>query len=137
MTRQRLFVLAAVAGVVVGAASCNPAGGLCRAAADCTHFDFNFQLLDTVGTDDDSEAVCEADYQGQINVLRANSESVCQTEADELQKFLACAGDEYNKDPGRACDIVSISSANPCQGELQNWQNAAQNDGGRCSENQQ
>jgi hypothetical protein len=139
MTRQRLslWVAAAICGVVVvAAASCSPAGGLCRAAADCTHFDLNFQFLDTVGTDDDSEGVCEADYQGQINALRANSDSICQTEADELEKFLSCAADAYNKDPGRACDIVSISTANPCQGELKNLSDTQQNAGDKCGEDQ-
>ncbi|HEY4220981.1 MAG TPA: hypothetical protein VGO62_06555 [Myxococcota bacterium] len=136
MTRH-LSLLPLAAGLLGLAACSSPIAGYCQAAAECNKFDINFEVLDTVGDDDDSERVCEADQNGQLAALRANTEDKCHVEADDWEKFTACVADKFNADHGSACDLMTVGSDNPCHGELNNWLDSVNDAGDRCSENQQ
>ncbi len=112
------------AAVVAAAVACVACPSLpdayCQTAAECD------ELLDPVGPDDDSAAVCSVIQQTTIDVLRANSEDVCQELADAYEEYMRCAVEE-------GCDAWDFTS-DDCRSEFNNYAEAADDASGRCQE---
>ena len=103
----------------------------CAVAASC---DEEFQLIpiigeeipvDGVGNSDDSVGVCNAEVNGYISALRANSEEECEELASAYEDFMACAIEEDS------CDAWTDDD---CDNEREDIQRAWDDAGGRCSE---
>lgn len=135
-TRHALrLVLALGAAAFVFAISCGGGSGLtgqyCNVAAEC---DEEFRIIpiigeevpvDGVGNSDDSVAVCNAEVNGYISALRANSEEVCEELALAYEAFMACAIEE---------DSCDAWTNNDCDNEREDIRDAWDDAGGRCSE---
>jgi hypothetical protein len=135
MKRIPLFALLPMAALAVTAA-CSPVRGFCEAAAECD--DREAGLLDFVGESNDSVNVCIANEEGTLRVLRANEEEGCQEEADARLAYFACVADAYRADPGDACDgFVLSDDRNPCFSELDDFFDAAADNGDDCSPNEE
>lgn len=129
MMLARLLVLSLLA---AGLAGCGgQSAQYCQAAAEC---DEEFRVIpifgefipvDGVGNSDDSAGVCEAEVNGYISSLRANSEDVCEELAVAYEAFMTCAIDEGT------CDAWT---SNDCDRESDDIRDLQDEAGGRCSE---
>lgn len=118
---------------LVATAACSPVAGYCEAAAECDDREALFLGLDPVGESNDSVNVCIAQSEGTLRTLRANEEEGCQEEADALLAYYACVADTYRADPGDACDgLVFDEDRNPCFSELDDFFDAAGDNGDDC-----
>lgn len=121
------------------APACSPVRGYCEASAECDDREAGPPFgRDFVGESNDSVGVCIADEEGTIRVLRANEEDGCQEEADARLAYFACVADTYGGDPGDACDaLVFNADRNPCFNELDDFFDAAVDNGNDCSPNEE
>lgn len=137
----RFFLPALALGAALGCTS--PSRGYCAAAAEC---DEREAVLDPVGEDNDSLEVCVANQDGFLRTLRANEEQRCQDAANAWEAYMACVAQVYAEDEGDACDgfrggvlngLLGNSSDNPCEDELTDFGEIAQDLGDDCSPNEE
>jgi len=127
------YRIIALAILCMGLASCGGGitGQYCQAAGECDEeiriipIIGEFVPVDGVGNSDDSVAVCQAEVDGYLSALRANSEDVCQELADAHEAFMLCAIDEGS------CDAWTRDD---CDRERDDIRDLEDDAGGRCSE---
>jgi hypothetical protein len=121
MTYRPCLALLAVCAVTTGCLF-SPSRGFCQAAGECDDDNASVFLggFDIVGPSDDSIEVCVAQQDGFLRQLRANEEKACHEAAD-------------------ACDGLRSPAfnSNPCDDELDDFQDALRDADGDCSANEE